>query len=299
MSGPLNQFSVYRLRRDTRETRTRRHQSYAYLKQYGLPVRSDFYDQLYLSGFDPERTENELRRQLEKVLPADASGDTLAVGDVLAITREGITEAFYVDKQSLVPLKGFFHVASSSGLLTMDTRDYQIEGRAGNWFAAEETWIDGRHFLLMQSQKHGTNAAYAVLDSRGHLAAEDTYKGFTPETVRQIREFIKRQEDEENAAEQSREKEEAENEGGEKKDTDSRLPHMKTPVKEPASKNPGSSKNTPAEKPTDDIPQKPASIKKRKRKKRRMGKVPMGLRKSVLERLRRYQAGISEKCGNS
>ena len=174
MSGPVNQFSVYRLRRDTKETRTRRHQSYAYLQQYGLQVRSDYYDQLYLSEFDPETTEMELRRRLEKDLPADASGDTLAVGDVLAITREGITEAFYVDKQSLVPLKGFFHVASSSGLLTMDTSDYQIEGRAGNWFAAEETWIDGRHFLLMQSQKHGTNAAYAVLDSRGHIAAEDT-----------------------------------------------------------------------------------------------------------------------------
>ena len=149
MSEPLNQFSVYRLRRDMKETRTRRHQSYAYLQQYGLQVRSDYYDQLYLSEFDPETTEMELRRRLEKDLPADASGDTLAVGDVLAITREGITEAFYVDKQSLVPLKGFFHVASSSGLLTMDTRDYQIEGRAGNWFAAEETWIDGRHFLLI------------------------------------------------------------------------------------------------------------------------------------------------------
>ena len=159
MSGPLNQFSVYRLRRDMKETRTRRHQSYAYLQQYGLQVRSDYYDQLYLSElylseFDPETTEMELRRRLEKDLPADASGDTLAIGDVLAITREGITEAFYVDKQFLVPLKGFFHVASSSGLLTMDTKDYQIEGRAGNWFAAEETWIDGRHFLLMQSQKH-------------------------------------------------------------------------------------------------------------------------------------------------
>ena len=207
MSGPLNQFSVYRLRRDMKETRTRRHQSYAYLQQYGLQVRSDYYDQLYLSEFDPETTEMELRRRLEKDLPADASGDTLAVGDVLAITREGITEAFYVDKQSLVPLKGFFHVASSSGLLTMDTSDYQIEGRAGNWFAAEETWIDGRHFLLMQSQKHGTNAAYAVLDSRGHIAAEDTYKGFTPETVRQIREYIKRQEEEQIAAEKPPEKE--------------------------------------------------------------------------------------------
>ena len=267
MSGPVNQFSVYRLRRDTKETRTRRHQSYAYLQQYGLQVRSDYYDQLYLSEFDPETTEMELRRRLEKDLPADASGDTLAVGDVLAITREGITEAFYVDKQSLVPLKGFFHVASSSGLLTMDTRDYQIEGRAGNWFAAEETWIDGHHFLLMQSQKHGTNAAYAVLDSRGHIAAEDTYKGFTPETVQ--------------------------------KGTDRRLSQKNPPDREPDSKDQASTPNTPAENPATDRPQDPAATKKRRRKKRRKGKVPMSLRKSVLERLRRYQAGISKKCGNT
>ena len=298
MSGAVNQFSVYRLRRDTKETRTRRHQSYAYLQQYGLQVRSDYYDQLYLSEFDPETTEMELRRRLEKDLPADASGDTLAVGDVLAITREGITEAFYVDKQSLVPLKGFFHVASSSGLLTMDTRDYQIEGRAGNWFAAEETWIDGHHFLLMQSQKHGTNAAYAVLDSRGHIAAEDTYKGFTPETVRQIREYIKCQEEEQIAAEKPPEKE-PENRGSEKKSTDKRLNQIKQPDKKPVSKDQASTQNDPAEKPAADSPQEPASIKKRRRRKRRKGKIPMGLRKSVLERLRRYQAGISKKCDNS
>ena len=41
--------------------------------------------------------------------------------------------------------------------------------------------------------KHGTNAAYAVLGSLGHIAAEDTYKEVTPETVRQVREYIKRQ----------------------------------------------------------------------------------------------------------
>ena len=273
-------------------------QSYAYLQQYGLQVRSDYYDQLYLSEFDPETTEMELRRRLEKDLPADASGDTLAVGDVLAITREGITEAFYVDKQSLVPLKGFFHVASSSGLLTMDTRDYQIEGRAGNWFAAEETWIDGHHFLLMQSQKHGTNAAYAVLDSRGHIAAEDTYKGFTPETVRQIREYMKCQEEEQIAAEKPPEKE-PENRGSEKKSTDKRLNQIKQPDKKPVSKDQASTQNDPAEKPAADSPQEPASIKKRRRRKRRKGKIPMGLRKSVLERLRRYQAGISKKCDNS
>ena len=103
--------------------------------------------------------------------------------------------------------------------------------------------------------------------SRGYL------KGFTPETVRQIREYIKCQEEEQIAAE-------------------------KPPDKEPASKDQASTQNDPAEKPTADSPQEPASIKKRRRKKRRKGKVPMNLRKSVLERLRRYQARISKKREN-
>ena len=74
---------------------------------------------------------------------------------------------------------------------------------------------------------------------------------------------------------------------------------MKASATEPASKNPGSSKNVPAEKPVADRPQEPASIKKRRRKKCRKGKVPIGLRKSVLERLMRYQAGLLKKYGYS
>ena len=31
----------------------------------------------------------------------------------------------------------------------MDTKDYQIEGRAGNWFAAEETTKPGFQFRTL------------------------------------------------------------------------------------------------------------------------------------------------------
>jgi hypothetical protein len=48
-----------------------------------------------------------------------------------------ISKAYYVDPDRLVPLSGFFHVASSSTVLTADTTGYTIEGRQGTWSAAE------------------------------------------------------------------------------------------------------------------------------------------------------------------
>lgn len=191
MIEDTNQYAVYRLRRDMKETRAFRHQSYQYLQEHGLKVISDYYNQLFLAGFDPSMTRTDLRRQLEKELPTDSTGQTLDISDVLAITRSGITSAYYVDPDKLVSLTGFFHIAETSEtIITIDTSDYRIEGRNGLWFVVEEIWIDGQNFFLMQSQKYGTNAAYAVLDKHGRQAAEDTTKGFTEEIIRQIRKFV-------------------------------------------------------------------------------------------------------------
>ena len=134
MSEGLNQYVVYRLKRALRETRTRRHQSYQYLQKYQMEVISDLYDQIYLSEFDPSLSPLQLRRQLEKELPADSAGETLAISDVLAITRYGITSAYYVDPDKLVSLTGFFHVPSSRELLTTETTDFQMQlsNRSGN-----------------------------------------------------------------------------------------------------------------------------------------------------------------------
>ena len=70
MSTGLNQYAVYRLRRDIKETRSLRNQSYQYLLKNNRKVASDHYRQLFLARFDPALTPADLRRQLEKELPA-------------------------------------------------------------------------------------------------------------------------------------------------------------------------------------------------------------------------------------
>lgn len=305
MSEGLNQYVVYRLKRALRETRALRHQSFQYLQKYQMKVISDLYDQIYLSEFDPSLSPLQLRRQLEKELPADSAGETLEISDVLAITRYGITSAYYVDPDKLVSLTGFFHVPSSRELLTTETADFQIEGRPGTWLVAEDIWIDGNHFFLMQNQFFGRKAACAVLDSRGHPAAEDTTNGFSDAVIKQIRKYIHGQKSENmNAV----------------PDEPPELEPIQVPDIDEMSEPPTASGNESARigvvgSIVEQIDSKPknaadkkldanktefektdiASDKGKRKKKQRHGKIPLRYRSSMLERLRRYQMKLAEE----
>ena len=292
MSTGLNQYAVYRLRRDIKETRSLRNQSYQYLLKNNRKVASDHYRQLFLARFDPSLTPADLRRQLEKELPAGITGKALEVSDVLALTRNGITTAYYVDSQRLVSLPGFFHVHVSAPVLSLGTTDYKIEGRPGTWTAREEYWVDGRRFLLMQSQQFGSKAAFAVLDSDGHPAAEDTFTGFSQEVIDQIREYIHHSD---NSRDDAAGKTETRGEDRSNADV----------VTVPVSADSSESNNGPSRKIDEresragdkqivKTKKKPAK-RKRKAKKKRKGPRPLWSRSSVLERLRKYQMKLAEK----
>ena len=292
MSTGLNQYAVYRLRRDIKETRSLRNQSYQYLLKNNRKVASDHYRQLFLARFDPSLTPADLRRQLEKELPAGITGKALEVSDVLAFTRDGITTAYYVDSQRLVSLPGFFHVHVSAPVLSLGTTDYKIEGRPGTWTAREEYWVDGRRFLLMQSQQFGSKAALAVLDSDGHPAAEDTFTGFSQEVIDQIREYIHHSD---NSRDDAAGKTETRGEDRSNVDV----------VTVPVSADSSESNNGPSRKIDEresragdkqivKTKKKPAK-RKRKAKKKRKGPRPLWSRNSVLERLRKYQMKLAEK----
>ena len=292
MSTGLNQYAVYRLRRDIKETRSLRNQSYQYLLKNNRKVASDHYRQLFLARFDPSLTPADLRRQLEKELPAGITGKALEVSDVLALTRNGITTAYYVDSQRLVSLPGFFHVHVSAPVLSLGTTDYKIEGRPGTWTVREEYWVDGRRFLLMQSQQFGSKAALAVLDSDGHPAAEDTFTGFSQEVIDQIREYIHHSD---NSRDDAAGKTETRGEDRSNADV----------VTVPVSADSSESNNGPSRKIDEresragdkqivKTKKKPAK-RKRKAKKKRKGPRPLWSRSSVLERLRKYQMKLAEK----
>lgn len=288
MSAGRKQFAVYRLKQDLGWMEVLRKRSWSFIQKYRIQITSDYYEQICNSPFSWDFEPAELRRQLENGLPAAASGEKLQVSDVLVITRDGATTAYYVDLEKLIVLAGFFHTTASTSLLSIDTMDYQIEGRPGNWLAADEKWVDGQHFFLMQSQEFGKKAAYAVLDSNGKPAAEDTAEGFSEETIRQIREYIQRQ----NAARQTPARAAAtphlENwqksyENGEY------LRSAEMAEEQNYSMIDGRMNNMPPKGPAH---QRPA-------RKRWRGKLPMKGRESVLKRLKEYQDELAAQRGQA
>ena len=243
-----------------------------------------------LAVLDPSLNPADLCRQLENGLPAGTAGDPLTVSDVLAVTKGGITWAYYVDPDRLVTLTGFFYVPSSAALITLDTADYHIEGRPGIWLAAEEAWIDGRRFFLMQSQEFGRNAGYAVLDSQGNQAAPDTTIGFSEEVIRQIREYIQRQAA---SAEQAKIPAAADThpplENWQKSfENGEYLRSAEMAEEQNYSMIDGRMNN---------MPPKPLIRQRQSGRKRRNGKLPVKGRESVLKRLKQYQTELAFQRG--
>ena len=287
MSAGRKQFAVYRLKKGLWENEALRYRSWNYLQKFHIQVQAVRYEQICVSPFAWDLDSSDLRRQLENGLPADPSGEKLEVSDVLAVTKDGVTTAYYVDPEKLIVLTGFFHTTASTALLSIDTTDYQIEGRDGNFLAADEIWIDGQHFFLMQSQQFGKNAAYVVVDSNGKVAAEDTTIGFTEEVVRQIREYMQRQnaakEISARAATPPLENWQKSFENGEY------LRSAEMAEEQNYSMIDGRMNNMPSKGP---VHQRPAG-------KRRKGKLPMKGRESVLKRLKEYQDELAAQRGQA
>lgn len=185
----LNQYAVYQLKTDE-STRPIRYKSYQELLDNHIQVISTNYRQVYQTVMMQNTSPEEIRGQLEKKLPPKSMGAALNVSDVIAVTNDGITTAYYVDTKSLVVIPGFFRMNPSAAMITMETTGYVFEGRKGSWMATDEKIIDGKQFFLMESETYGWNAAYAVVDSQGKQVADDTYNGFDEKTIQQIREYL-------------------------------------------------------------------------------------------------------------
>ena len=289
MTEGRKKFEVYRLKGGSEHAEALRHRSWNFLQKYHIRVTSDSYQLICAQPFMWDFQPMDIRRQLESGLPAVSSNEKLEVSDVLAVTKNGIREAYYVDVEKLIVLTDFFPATASTALLSIDTTDYQIEGRDGNFLAADEIWIDGQHFFLMQSQQFGKNAAFVVVDSNGKEAAEDTTKGFTDEVIRQIREYIARQNNAgKEAVRSSSDAPPLENwqksyENGEY------LRSAEMAEEQNYSMIDGRMNNMPPK----------APVRRRKPGKRRNGKLPLKGRESVLKRLREYQEELAAQQGQT
>lgn len=185
----LNQYAIYQLK-TVPENRKLRFRPYKVIQAQNLQVRSDNYQQVFIGMATPEDSPDSIYKKLLNHPPKKMEGHRISVSDVIVHNKNGVTSAYYIDKDGFVVIAGFLRSNSSSTLITMETRDYPIEGYNGTWVATDEIIIDGKQFFMMESEQYGRNAAAVIIDSDGKFVTDDCTEGFDEKAIQHIRDYL-------------------------------------------------------------------------------------------------------------
>ena len=202
-------YELYQLK-PVSENRELRYRPLRYLREHAHSVTIDNYESMLWGDLQSGENVKMLRERLEKDLSQqsqtgedpsrndgarDATSLCINIGDVIAVTTDGLTAAYYVDPTNLILLPDFFHQPASGALITIDSDNFPLDGRKGSWMTIDTLRIDGRNLFLMQSETYGRDAPYVVIDEHGRELAADK-NGFTADTIERIRQSLKEMETE-------------------------------------------------------------------------------------------------------
>ena len=187
------QCAVYQVK-DTPEYRDVRFRSYEKLKSEGRTVQIENYQQVYIGRIQPGETPADIKTRLQKQRPKNFKGHSIGCSDVIVITDDGKTTAYYVNKDGFIIIPEFLTIKSSSDTrLSIDTTGYEIEGKKGTWLAQDYILMNEKKWFLMEHEEYGTRAAYVILSEEGAVVMNDCYNGFDEEARRYIQNFMQQQ----------------------------------------------------------------------------------------------------------
>lgn len=175
-----NQFAVYRVNRNS-EGRELWHLSYQEAVSRKLPIRIEYYRQMDIRSLLPGETAIALWKRMK---------ESCEVSDVLVLNQNGEVYCYYVNEDYLQLLSGFIRLNPSGTLVTLDTENYRISGKPGNWMATDDIIIDGKQFYLMEHQEYHRQVAYIILDSYAKMIMEECQNGFDEKTRQQLHEVV-------------------------------------------------------------------------------------------------------------
>lgn len=175
-----NQFAVYRVNLHS-EGRELWHLSYQEALSRRLAIRIEYYRQMDIRPLLPGETAIALWKRMKEFCE---------VSDVLVLNQNGEIHCYYVNEDYPQLLSGFIRLNPSGTLITLDTENYRIRGKAGNWMATDDIIIDGKQFYLMEHQEYHKQVAYIILDSYGKMIMEECQNGFDEETRQQLHEVV-------------------------------------------------------------------------------------------------------------
>ena len=186
-----NQFAVYQMKQIA-ETRQIRFRPYKTLLEKGIRIREEDYEQVYVGTLYPQDTPESVRERLDRQPPRSFAGHSVSVSDVLVFNRAGTVISYYVEKMGFTVIENFIkNESSSSGAaVSIDTTNFQIEGKTGSWLAFDSIRLEGQEFFLMEHETYGKEAAWVVVDQAGRLAVDNVRNGFDAEVKRKLEEYL-------------------------------------------------------------------------------------------------------------
>ena len=156
--------------------------TYDQLKSENRQIRIDFYRQIHISNLSAREAIMDIWER---------TADIRDVSDVIVVNRDGEVSCFYVDENTPRRISGFIRINSSGALVTLDTKDYRIDGMEGNWLAADEIIIDGRQFFLMEHQDYHRQTTRVILDCYGKKIMEECGNGFDQQTKEILHGYVR------------------------------------------------------------------------------------------------------------
>lgn len=118
-----DQYAIYRVNLLT-EGKNLWQKSFEQVRKEHLTVRIDLYRQVHISFSEKDESVMEIWKKTR---------DITEVSDVLVLNRSGEISCYYVNEDAPRRITGFIRLNPSGTLITLDTRDYKIEGYEGNW----------------------------------------------------------------------------------------------------------------------------------------------------------------------
>ena len=118
--------------------------------------------------------------------------ESCEVSDVIVLNQNGEIHCYYVNEDYPQLLSGFIRLNPSGTLVTLDTENYRISGKPGNWMATADIIIDGKQFYLMEHQVYRDQAQGVILDAYGKMVVEECKK-FDEKTKQKIHDYIQQQ----------------------------------------------------------------------------------------------------------
>ena len=123
----LNQFAVYRVDQQT-AGKALWHLPYQEARQQNVLITVGNYRLVSIHEMQEEEKVADIWKRMKK---------QCEVSDVLVLNKNGEISCYYVDENYPQYLAGFIRINTSGALITMETENYQIDGKKGNWIATD------------------------------------------------------------------------------------------------------------------------------------------------------------------